>query len=163
MIKTTLGSIGTFIVVCLVSMYLTVYQIQKMGWDSVQGQITNVYVHTGTSGTKVTYSPFVDYTYVVDGTTYQNNKISESSYPLYRNRNEALDDLRPYKIGDTVTVHYDPDDPSYSGLEVGKSIFSKTLLIAWGLTGLLFLGIFAPLYQRRGLIPWILSGFKPQL
>lgn len=72
--------------------------------------------------TRVTmYYPAVTYSYTVDGTAYSGNMIrlnQESSARLQ----DATERAAQYPVGSTVTVHYNPQNPSVAVLDTSFSI-----------------------------------------
>ncbi len=60
--------------------------------------------------------PSITYAYQVNGTQYQGNRINFSFADIY-DKEEATNALAPYPRDASVTVYYDPDEPSLSTLE----------------------------------------------
>jgi hypothetical protein len=92
-------------------------------WPTTTGTITDNFIsNEWTSGSHggghYTYYPNVAYEYQVGASSYTGNRISvvssgssDSSY--------AQNVLDYYYVGAVVTVHYDPNDPTRSVLEIG--------------------------------------------
>ncbi|MBV9882837.1 MAG: DUF3592 domain-containing protein [Sphingomonadaceae bacterium] len=83
------------------------------------------------------YSPAVRYTYVVNGREREGNRL-RFGMPSAKTRGGIEKMLKPYPVGATVQVRYNPDNPDDSVLEPGK--VGANLLIAAIGCGLLFLG-----------------------
>lgn len=73
-------------------------------------------------------SPYVEYEYEVDGTTYENNTVwLGSNATTVEGATEMVEENQP---GSTVTVHYDPDDPGSAVLSPGTPSNRGTLVFA---------------------------------
>lgn len=133
-----------FIVIGLVLLLVGIGQKKKAKaaeeWPTVQGMIMSSglqekrHYDSDTHRTSVTYEPQVQYEYSLMGTSYQGNSLSfgKASY----NYNTATKKIAPYPQGASVTVHYDPADPSKAVLET-KSAGGTFLIIM----GIFFLAI----------------------
>lgn len=96
-------------------------------WESTEGTVisSSVRVHRGKNGS--TSSPYVAYSYVVDGRTYENDDFSTISFST-SGRNDCAEAAR-YRPGDKTTVYYKPDNPAKSVLNVRTSPFDYVILI----------------------------------
>jgi Protein of unknown function (DUF3592) len=88
-------------------------------WPTTTGSI----VHTelaeeGTTTTGLSYRPIVRYGYRVDGVWYVRSVERWDFWPI-SSRGRAARRLRPYRLGSTTTVAYDPSKPGRSTLEPG--------------------------------------------
>lgn len=77
------------------------------------------------------YTPDVRYEYVVDGVTYEHDRVRANTNPLDRRGGTVL--LGEYHDGAEVTVHYDPEDPERAVLVPPEGEQSWLLLVAAGL------------------------------
>lgn len=100
------------------------------GWPTAPGQITTLDMQDRVEDTDMSMvgnvAPTVKevvivYTYQVDGTTYTNDKIYfDERLPQNRRLVEPEDAdkiSQKYQVGKSVSVYYDPDDPTQSALE----------------------------------------------
>jgi len=89
------------------------------------------------------YTPDVRYEYVVDGVTYEHDRVRGNANALDRRGGTVL--LGEYHDDADVTVHYDPDDPERAVLvppEGGGSwlvLVVAGLLVALGAAGITLL------------------------
>lgn len=92
---------------------------------------------SGSSSTWVSYEPRMTYTYEVDGRQYSSDVIM-LAMEEHDTEEQAIRVAESYGgVGDEVTAHYDPDDPSTAVLVVdreefllGKLALSVGLLLA---------------------------------
>jgi hypothetical protein len=92
-------------------------------WPTTTGLVVEsgvVYVgtHHNREGRRVTYEPRVRYEYAVDGRRYVGDRfaIEPPGRKWREDADRLLDDVR---VGMSVVVYYDPDDPADSVLERG--------------------------------------------
>lgn len=80
---------------------------------------------------KEMYSPDVEYQYVVDGKTYQNNRFWQERVQI--SQVEKIEKLiAQYPIGINITVYYNPTNPGDSYLEALPEINFPRYII-WGI------------------------------
>jgi hypothetical protein len=96
-----------------------------LNWPSVQGNIKSSRIHYESSRSKMDPTPWVEYTYDVDGKTYTSMSISPDGM-LTNNQQQAENIVARYPKGAGVTVYYNPSDPSKACLEK-KSVALGTL------------------------------------
>lgn len=109
-------------------------------WETVDGVVTSSSVTESTGGEGgTTYCLNVYYEYVVDGNTYNGDRVSFSSDNSCDSWSQNADD--DYPEGSEITVYYDPSDPSESVLESGLSgvDFIMCCFLIFPLIGLLML------------------------
>ena len=118
------------------SRWLSVYQSHR-AWPTVEGAV----VTSRVIGTRA-FRPDIVYEYTVNGAVYRDSTTLET--PSFGGRNSkynvAETIAKEYPPGRSVTVHYNPSNPSESGLRVGPTwdVYGKL-----GLGALLFgLGLF---------------------
>jgi hypothetical protein len=70
----------------------------------------------GRSYTSTSYTPIVEYTYVIGGQTYQGSRVFPGASMSY-DHGTAQGIVNRYQPGAAVTVHYDPGDPAQAVLE----------------------------------------------
>lgn len=70
----------------------------------------------GHTSTSTSYTPIVEYTYQVGGQTYQGSRIFPGASMSY-DHGTAQGIASRYQPGATVTVHYDPANPTQAVLE----------------------------------------------
>ena len=119
------------------------YQRRKIwvsqDWPQTVGTITKARVEKeesiGEYGNSTSYSPRVEYDYVVNGVRLTGKKIGFGRHAYMRAR-RAEADLSRYPLNSTVTVFFDPEKPSDAVL-VKEAPSSMMLIIG----GILILGI----------------------
>jgi hypothetical protein len=84
-------------------------------WPSVLGKVTTSRVSYETTD-KTNATPFVTYTYDVDGKTYKEGSISPGDLTIADTEN-AEKVVARYPRGSVVTVYYNPKNPSQAVLE----------------------------------------------
>ena len=87
-------------------------------WPSEKGKITYSHARPHQKKSGNVYMPSVRYNYTVKGKHYVGSRISASD-EYQKTFGGAQDILRPYPVGQTVSVYYDPSDPATSLIEKG--------------------------------------------
>ena len=152
-----LGVLGGVLV--LFGIYFLFAANQSLSWPSVEGRVAWTEVKTeetrGTSKTRlstiVEYYVSVQYKYEVEGETYFASRYSlgegDRASDLYSERSIAEEEAtRLFPIESSLTVYYDPDNPSSAILAPGWN---------WGTFAPLLIGIF--LGGAGGLFYYILK------
>jgi hypothetical protein len=91
-------------------------------WPSTTGVVTDTWVneeyHSGTRGSAAHYDyhPGVQYSYVVDNTTYSGGVISKTGKG-YSQYSDAQNYIDRHSTGSQIIVYYDADHPSDAVLE----------------------------------------------
>jgi hypothetical protein len=102
---------------------------QCRSWPAVDGVVLESRVD---DASLETMKPVLRYEYVVGGRKFVGFRVSYSGYGVSRSAMEAL--LAPYKAGQTVRVHYEPDNPAHAVLNArGASDW-----LYWLVAGLMF-------------------------
>ena len=123
-----LGGIWVFTIIwCAASLFTTIIMVSDIAadlgtgdWEPVDGIVTNSYVSSSSdSEGGTTYCLHVSYEYVVDGISYDGDRVSYSSEHSCNSWSQNADD--DYPEGEEITVYYDPSNPSESVLEPGLS------------------------------------------
>jgi Protein of unknown function (DUF3592) len=111
---------------------------ESESWLTVEGKILSTAIdesrsttrdsQTGRDRIETYYHGVVKYEYVVSGQTFASDRISYKSYGASREQAQRVIDA--YRVGSSVTVHYNPENPSESVLEpgVGWATFQGPLL-----------------------------------
>lgn len=105
---------------------------EAKAWPTIAGTVTSseIRVHqdydTDSHTTSTNYEPVVQYSYNVVGTPCQASRIAFGANQFDRNTAQAK--INRYPAGSTVTVHYDPNDPSKAVLET-EAAGSKVFMI----------------------------------
>jgi hypothetical protein len=95
-------------------------------WESTSARVLSADVRedvdtkrdsNGRSRTRTTYKPVIRYEYMVDGNSYQGNRIRFGDYQGGEDR--AYDAINRYPAGSNVPVYYDPANPGDAVLEQG--------------------------------------------
>lgn len=96
-------------------------------WPTTTGEIVESRVDRRRSSggsnrsSSTTYHAEIGYTYTVDGTTYDGDRVNFGEYGS-SNSSHARSVVRRYPVGQSVEVRYDPADPATSCLEAGMSL-----------------------------------------
>ncbi|MBI5295809.1 MAG: DUF3592 domain-containing protein [Chloroflexi bacterium] len=96
--------------------YLRIASNAVKNWPSVPGKVTTSRVSYESSTDKTNATPFIAYTYDVDGKTYKEGSISPSILTVSDKIN-AEKVVARYPRGSVVTVCYNPKNPSQAVLE----------------------------------------------
>lgn len=116
-------------------------------WSTANGVITESRVVESSGGRRRgrSYSAKVEYTFEVDGQELKGTRIS---YRLQSSgQSGASECVARYPVGASVTVHYDPADPSQAVLETGWDAWNA-FPIGIGLFALGFCAVFLYLTFR---------------
>jgi hypothetical protein len=93
---------------------------QAQSWPTVEGRITQSGIQQRTDANgDLEYLPQVRYDYTVNGAVLQGQRIRFGLMGLDHKRAVALCDL--YLVGSATTVHYNPEKPQDSVLELGNA------------------------------------------
>ncbi|MBI3151553.1 MAG: DUF3592 domain-containing protein [Chloroflexi bacterium] len=94
------------------------YRQSTQTWLSTTGTVLMSTVQSKRTGRSRSIYPVVVYTYVVNGQSYQSQRIKAGEQFLsVRVAGQAQETVNRYPIGATVTVYYNPSNPSESALE----------------------------------------------
>ena len=93
-------------------------------WPTVSGTIVSARLdqhmrterHDGHSYTSTSHTPIIEYSYQVGQRAYQGNRVFPGATMSY-DLGTAQGIVNRYQPGMTVTVHYDPTDPTQAVLE----------------------------------------------
>jgi hypothetical protein len=106
-------------------------------WPTVQGEITTKGIHTQEShdedGTSYSHSGFVNYSYNVNNIDYTGWRVKMGVTVYGPSLGRANKSISDNKVGDIVTVHYNPDNPEKAVLQLGLNrrwiIFPQIILL----------------------------------
>jgi hypothetical protein len=110
--------------------------LQSRQWPTITGKIIISSVEPIQTGARRTYKERLLYEYVVDNVTYQANTISFPDHLVRfflnggRSKKNAESIKNKYPVGNAVTVHYDPNNPSRATLESGLNDINFILITA---------------------------------
>ena len=94
------------------------YRQSTQTWVSTTGTVLMSSVQSKHTGRSHSYYPVVVYVYTVNGQSYQSQRIKAGEQFLnVRVTGQAQATVARYPIGATVTVYYDPANPSECALE----------------------------------------------
>lgn len=94
------------------------YRQSTQTWLSTTGTVLMSSVQSSHTGKSYSTYPVVVYSYVVNGQSYQSQRIKAGEQFLsVRLAGEAQSTVARYPIGASVTVYYDPANPAESALE----------------------------------------------
>lgn len=115
------------------------------GWPSTTGKIIWVEIKRSAGGDDdddPTYTPVIDYEYVVNGQTYRSQRIVWGDVSS-TNRTQVANLITEHTPEATVTVYYNPADPSIAVLnpvrrtELKRTLFMGALWLIVALAALL--------------------------
>ena len=114
---------------------------KSRNWPATQGRVVESSVDTRTvtktsnnkRRTTTEYRATIRYEYVVNSTTYTNDRITVER-PGYsgKDRGAAENSARAYPTGSAVTVYYDPRNPATAVLRTGAAGPASWILLALG-------------------------------
>jgi Protein of unknown function (DUF3592) len=106
---------------------------ESSGWPSTPGTITRSAIHQVANNKEnqpeTTYYPHIQYRYAVFGKGYTADRIAFGS-PSGGDQGQAQKIVDRYFTGKTVTVYYDPDDPSVAVLNAGDRLQAHVMIAA---------------------------------
>ena len=107
---------------------------ESRSWPTVKGTIVQSVVAKSGSGSKVKYSPVIEYRYEVDGRTAQGSRLraAPTGSDDTPDREEVESILKLYPQGSEVTVHYDPERPDRALLRPGDTTGAMYYLMMGG-------------------------------
>jgi len=120
---------GIFILVFLGGGIYLIYRSVKdkqkaklsLSWPSTVGKVIESRVvesHSTSDGdTTTTYKPYVKYEYQVVGETFTSDKLSIGPAVSTSNYRKSQEKVNRMPVGSTLTVFYNPDDPTDAVLE----------------------------------------------
>jgi hypothetical protein len=138
-----------FIAIALVLLYyarsVSAKAQQSLSWPQAEGAISHSAVlqrmqQSSDSTNAATYKADVTYRYKVQGRDYSSERISLADFSSSTGRAQGIVDR--YPDGATVTVYYNPANPSHAVLERGSTTGIGVLYLIGGIfaaAGLLFL------------------------
>ncbi|HEY5722622.1 MAG TPA: DUF3592 domain-containing protein [Allosphingosinicella sp.] len=109
-------------------------------WPTAMGKVTRAEVlveedSDRDGGSTTWYNPVVAYSYAVAGETIEGSRIRFANMRR-GSRNKAEEVLARYRVGDSVTVRYNPEKPKEAVLESQRP---GPLYLVMALAGLLFI------------------------
>ena len=121
------GAIGAFFIWTI----LRRRSINK--WSVTDGKVLDSRLHR----TADSFEPYVKYSYEAGGKNYTNDKLYTVNY-LSEDEKYSEKLIAPYKVGKSVTVYFNPLDPSDSVLEKRSTLFIDIL---WVMVSMIFIFI----------------------
>lgn len=121
--------------------YMWMEQTERIdSYETTEATVVSSTVGVSPGGDDTTYYPDVTYEYTVGGQTYESTNVLPGAGRTSRSGDWARTVVEDHPEGETVTVHYDPADPSNAFLVPRR----QTLwLVVAGFGGVLVLGGFA--------------------
>lgn len=122
-------------------------------WPRTEGVVTSTTLKTsihryrektGLDFDRTMYTPWVCYTYTVNGQAFEGTGIARSIDGVATSQETAQAVLDRYVPAKQVPVSYDPADPKVAYLEVGDSVGAMILLVFgwfWVALGALLVGL----------------------
>jgi hypothetical protein len=118
-------------------------------WPTAKGVIVSARLdhqtrterNQGRTFTRTTYTPVVEYTYVIGENTYRGSRIFPGSTMSY-DLGTAQNIVNRYQPGHSMGVHYDPNDLTQAVLETKTKGGSVFMIIGFVFTALGLLGCF---------------------
>ncbi|NIS81779.1 MAG: DUF3592 domain-containing protein [Anaerolineales bacterium] len=118
---------GAFAIFGLAGVLLIVQGISRLrlaartrAWASTLGMVVESRVKQDFIGDAINYQPLVRYTFSYRGQEFESDQIFIGS-KFFTTPSKALPYVHRYPEGRSVRVYYDPQDPSQSFLETGRS------------------------------------------
>lgn len=135
------------VVITIIGLALTLLGSVKLknAAETNRWPITNGTVTSSEVAGAMKYYPSVSYTYIVDSTVYNSNRISNMNFNT-KNRSVAEEVLKKYPLGSEIKVYYNSADPSKALLEPGINTVN-ILLLAFGIT-ILAIPVFLVLFMK---------------
>ncbi len=133
---------GVFVVFGLVFVIISITSKRRAAaaqtWPTTPGEITasRVDIHTSTDNdghTSTTYKPVVAYRYELMGLQYTGERIAFGANTFNRRKSDEI--IARYPVGQSVTVHYNPDKPQDAVLETEVHGGTVSLIIGIVLMG----------------------------
>ena len=101
--------------------------MQSENWDKGTARVTSSEIEKtenrskdaqGFTRTSTSFSVRVQYTYTVEGSSYEGNTIGFGTMS-HNEKSDAQEELKSYPKGKTIVVYYDPENPGDSVLKKG--------------------------------------------
>lgn len=94
----------------------------SLAWPGTTGEIVEARVERQTDedsdgNTEIRFTPRVEYRYTVKGKELSSRTMAFGLTTSYSSASKAEEKIRPYSIGKTVTVYYNPEKPGEAVLE----------------------------------------------
>jgi hypothetical protein len=111
-------------------------QNQSATWPKADATIVDSLVRDRGNQAHNRFCPYVIYRYTVAGVLHDSTslRLDRDLSQCSADRQSANDIIRPYQVGNTVPVFYDPAQPSTATLEIHKvswlKLYPKTGLVA---------------------------------
>lgn len=110
-------------------------------WSTAEGTITSSSISEVGSKDNLTFQAHVHYQYEINEDEYHGDRLDFNSSGMSSSHRVDMQEIvRKYPAGKTVTVFYDPADPSISVLEPGVKLGAAFLIgmVCVGIGGLVF-------------------------
>jgi len=115
------------------------YAVESFTWPSTYGIVKSIKIRVdktssgkttgnGISLSKTFYAPDIGYEFWLDTKLYSSNHLSFGSNS-YSNKNKALAIANKYTIGQKVLVHYKPDNPGLSVIELADPDYWRVSIL----------------------------------
>jgi hypothetical protein len=117
---------GCLCFVALIYLYLKGRRSEK--WPSAPGKVVSTEIKHWKDDDGDRFDPKLTYEYSVNGTTYTSSRIRPVHW-ICRRQEEAADMLRPYPLDRSVTVWFEPSDPTDALLEPGRLHRAEILVL----------------------------------
>ncbi len=122
-------------------------EVQRaMSWPRADGEITKSKIvmkdsQAGMNSPNKTFKAEVTYKYTAGKRSYRNSRICVGGQLQLSLRGKAEDYCERYPVGQTVSVYYDPDNPSDSCLERTEetSIMYLAIAVVFAIVGFVFI------------------------
>ncbi|MGD1096845.1 MAG: DUF3592 domain-containing protein [Bryobacteraceae bacterium] len=98
-------------------------------WPRTQGCILRSFVLVGTSDEGESFTPQVEYEYVVEGVKYRSTRLRYGQIGSW-NRKRAEGTIAPYTVGAREPVFYNPRKPAESVLIRGTGLGNLVIVLA---------------------------------
>lgn len=124
-----------------VAVWAVSVEIGRTMWPTVEGEILRAgltsYRSESQKGLSLQmYSPTVTFAYMVRGQRYEGDRIASDTWSSSE-ESSVREYLQAFPVGSAIKVHYDPQNPVDSRIEVGIKFVYVVMLFAC----LLFIGL----------------------
>jgi hypothetical protein len=128
---------------------------ESVTWPTAEATVNSSSIETSRRGRRIKYdfyTPSVNYSFQVDGTTHSGTRIAWDGLGS-EERSEVEASMRQYAPGTTHTVHYDPDNPSNCVLDPnhGFGVYAGLFIPLICLLGPFLLYIYGMAWYGRSL------------
>lgn len=141
----TAAVVATFVAVILllIGTRLAISSRETVHWPTASATVIGAELSRSGNRQRFSWVPVIAYEYEVEGRRYRSGRIYHGVMNAFKDKARAEAWLARHALGATLTIHYDPDDPSEAVL------YPQTSPIAWLLIGLGVLALIVAAVTRQ--------------